>query len=667
MASVLAPATQKASHPPVHRTLRRVATADWIALGAIALLLAAEAATLTVGIDDLDEGYFAEQAWRVFRGELPYRDFQSFYTPGLIYLHALAFDLLDGPYVVGLRIVALLGRAALAFGTYALARTHARPAFAALAPLFLLVGLDTSPIAWQPHPGWLSSACAVAVVIALARLPLVHGPRRTTLLFGAGVLVALAFLFKQNTGAYMGLAATGVVLLQGGPTGQPVTPALRGLQAVAVAVILAGLYWLMRPFMDLLVFAYLLAPLVVLGALMLVGPPSRQGRTVRDALGEVGPIVAGFLAATLPWLVVLVAALGGHVSSLASFVGAVNQAVLYAPLDLPDGRAWTVAGLAFLAVGAVGLRGPARWAALLAGLPALALAMVSLSWDREWHEVSSLLQTPGRTSQHLVTLFPPLAAWAGLWLARRPPASVAEWQLRWYLLGGGFLLLTQYPRLDAIHLAWSAPALLAVGGIVLARAHRELARRWALRTRLDRAALFAALAIGPAFAASTMLYLRAYAFVEEDIATGLPRRHVLGRVETVPAVDRFLLHRRTRDELEAAVAFLRANTAPGEPIFVYPTAPLLYVAADRPNPTRFAHLYPGAATPAELAEVIATLESQSVHVVVVNDFWLDVWKSGSDAELARSNLPLEQYFDRHYRQVEQIGATRFLLRVPASG
>ena len=49
--------------------------------------------------------------------------------------------------------------------------------------------------------------------------------------------------------------------------------------------------------------------------------------------------------------------------------------------------------------------------------------------------------------------------------------------------------------------------------------------------------------------------------------------------------------------LIAAAEYISANTRPGEAIFVYPTAPILYVLADRPNPTRFAHLYPGAASP----------------------------------------------------------------------
>src|SRR5919201_95486 len=53
------------------------------ALTARALLVVAllvELAILRVGIDDLDEGYFAAQAARVLRGEVPYRDFDSLYT-----------------------------------------------------------------------------------------------------------------------------------------------------------------------------------------------------------------------------------------------------------------------------------------------------------------------------------------------------------------------------------------------------------------------------------------------------------------------------------------------------------------------------------------------------------------------------------------------------------
>jgi hypothetical protein len=43
------------------------------------------------GIDVTDEGYFLDLASRVQDGQLPYRDFDTYYTPGLFYeLRALA-------------------------------------------------------------------------------------------------------------------------------------------------------------------------------------------------------------------------------------------------------------------------------------------------------------------------------------------------------------------------------------------------------------------------------------------------------------------------------------------------------------------------------------------------------------------------------------------------
>src|SRR3984893_429273 len=65
-----------------------------LALGLIVACLIAESAVLRVGIDDLDEGYFVQQGMRVLHGQIPYRDFQTLYTPGLLYVHAGLFGLL---------------------------------------------------------------------------------------------------------------------------------------------------------------------------------------------------------------------------------------------------------------------------------------------------------------------------------------------------------------------------------------------------------------------------------------------------------------------------------------------------------------------------------------------------------------------------------------------
>ena len=99
-----------------------------------------------------------------------------------------------------------------------------------------------------------------------------------------------------------------------------------------------------------------------------------------------------------------------------------------------------------------------------------------------------------------------------------------------------------------------------------------------------------------------------------------------------------------------------ATTAPDEPIFVYPTSPLVYVAADRRNPTRYSHLYPGAASPAELEHLVATLEAEAVRTVVVSDGWLFVWLTPGD------NAGLEDYLASTFQDTARFGTYRVLTR-----
>src|SRR6185295_6108457 len=106
---------------------------------------------------------------------------------------------------------------------------------------------------------------------------------------------------------------------------------------------------------------------------------------------------------------------------------------------------------------------------------------------------------------------------------------------------------------------------------------------------------------------------------------------------------------RTAADLQGVIADIQQRTQPGEPIFVYPTSPLLYVLADRPNPTRFDHLNPGAANPAEIDQVIADLEHSNVRVIVVSDFWESVWGD------PRANSPLEAWIAAHTSEVGRHG------------
>jgi hypothetical protein len=460
-----------------------------LAVGLIGACLLGEAAVLRVGIDDLDEGYFVQQAARVLHGQVPYRDFQTLYTPGLVTLHALLFSVLGGPYVLAPRASALVARAALAITLYALTRPLVRgPVWAAAPSLFLLLGLDDAPERWEPHPGWLSTLFALLAAWCLGHRP------ATRWLVGAGAAAGVAYVFKQNTGAFS-----------------------------LAAILVWGAFAACRRWPRVLV------PL------------------------------AAFAAVTLVWLVLLLGA-GAQPASLGEFAGAVNLAGLGSPPE-PS-----------------------------IGIPLLCLA-------------------------------------GGVWVTRR---SEVDPRLRWYLLAGAALFCTQYPRMDTLHLAWSASLLLVVGAVALDRV-RPVAASLAI-------VLCAFLLTGPLLPSRLGLILQP--------RVPLSNVRFANDVE-VPA--------QTAADLQGVVADIQGRTQPGEPIFVYPTSPLLYALSDRPNPTQFDHLNPGAATPLQIEGVLADLQTAHVRLVVISDYWQTAWGPPGP------NAPLEAWLGSRFSEVARYGAYRVLL------
>jgi hypothetical protein len=222
----------------------------------------------------------------------------------------------------------------------------------------------------------------------------------------------------------------------------------------------------------------------------------------------------------------------------------------------------------------------------------------------------------------------PLAALgAGLWLVRRDPDP----RLRWVLVAGSALFVTQFPRMDTLHLAWSAPLLLIVGMAVLERA------------RMPRLYVLAALALTLA-AAPTLLW-RTRSFLQPSVP-----------IDQVGFAKGLLVPEQTRADLTGVLGDLNARMSSGEPIFVYPSSPLLYALADRPNPTRFEHLYPGALSAPELRHVLNDLRSAGVRVVVVSDFWQHAWGPPGD------NQVIEEWIARDFVEVARYGTYRVLER-----
>jgi len=196
-------------------------------------------------------------------------------------------------------------------------------------------------------------------------------------------------------------------------------------------------------------------------------------------------------------------------------------------------------------------------------------------------------------------------------------------RLRALTISGSALFLTQYPRMDTLHLAWSAPILLVVGAVILDR----FQPRWRLIA-----------VVGLAVVAAPII-------TERIDLLRLPRAPIADVEAPVT----------TAQELSGVIADIQLRTQPGEPIYVYPTSPLVYVLADRPNPTRFDHLNPGAATPPQIDAVIRDLEQARVTLIVISDFWQANWGAPG------SNAPLETWLNVHFaREVARHGAYRVM-------
>jgi hypothetical protein len=642
---------------------RRVPYESALAILVFLAALGGELALVHIGLDPQDEGYFVEQASRVVRGDVPYRDFDSLYTPGLLYVHAGLFHMLGSPDLIAVRAFGLITRAVLAGGLYALARPIARPMFAVLPGLYVLVALDRVPLAWEPHPGWLSAALTVLAVLAFSRLPRVSHRRRQRWLVMIGALIGLVFACKQNAGVFLAMALIAYTAWGGvRGTAGAVTRPMRVTQIVLLSLIVLAVMWLIRAHASPVVAAYFLLPIVAAGVACRCGMNvDSSGGSVRSWFTQLALLGLGFGAVTLPWLVALIVALNGQIGLLGGFVGAVDQDFLWHPLDGPTTGAWASlvgTGVALLLAIRVRRRGPLFVVGVTCATAFMwsAALLTAQAGEPVWRAV--LLALP-RASDGLPVVLPVVCIGSGAWCAVRSQNSPAGWHLRWLTAASALTLLAEFPRMDEAHLAWSACLALTTGAVVLGRAFAILIDRWSLRG-LGRAALYATLLVVPVTTSLPNLGARAYGMIETSDDGGW-RRAPLATVTGLPGFNGVQVTGAQAASLVAAAIYVRDMTEPGEPIFAYPTSPLVYVMADRPNATRFAHLYPGAASEAQLNEVLNTLDQLPVRIVVVSAAGLLFWGP------PRQNQPLEDYLAAHYRESARFGEFRVLIRGDAQG
>jgi len=142
-----------------------------------------------------DEGIVLVGAQRILRGQVPYRDFFSFYTPGSYYLQALLFKVL-GNSLPAARVGLSICGAIFSMATYWMARRATSRTIALV--VALLVTLTALPFRFLVLHNWYSTLWACLALYCAMRL--LESPNRSWA-FLLGSLASVTVLFEQSKGA----------------------------------------------------------------------------------------------------------------------------------------------------------------------------------------------------------------------------------------------------------------------------------------------------------------------------------------------------------------------------------------------------------------------------------------------------------------------------------
>jgi 4-amino-4-deoxy-L-arabinose transferase-like glycosyltransferase len=143
---------------------------------------------------DPDEGIILQGAERILHGEVLYRDFFSYFTPGSYYLYALLFKIFGSSMLVARTTLAVYGGLFSVF-TFLMARRVCSRGFALFAAY--LVTMTCLPCRFLALHNWDSTLWACVALYCGIWFLESRGPGW---IFGTGTFASLTFLFEQSKG-----------------------------------------------------------------------------------------------------------------------------------------------------------------------------------------------------------------------------------------------------------------------------------------------------------------------------------------------------------------------------------------------------------------------------------------------------------------------------------
>lgn len=565
-----------------------------------------------------DEGNILFLIDRYVRGEQPYIDFHTGYTPGFYALGDAIYRLL-GESTGAVRLVLAFVNAATAAGMYALARRAAPWWLALHAPLiwvaFLPVFAGEFASFNVPYPAWFATLGWLAVAIALDRWQ-----RDGSLAWpaAAGLAAGLAFSAKVNAGAFAIAGATFAIALAASrrrAADRLATTA--STVAMALGTLLAfGDDWRLT---DGLVH---LLPLVMLLAIC-VGPTA--GRMARSscagAAATLTVLYTSFGLVTVFWAAPLLVKLGPRPFLREVMLLGSGYGDLYYTAH-PWPQPYAVA----LVLGLVGIAVYGRLAArarLDVRLPIVAGAVVltaAILFVARRPMPESFVTSLRLQLENAAFWLLPAANVAGIvWIYRAMSGRTADDEAnpRTVVVPLAVAMYWQlFPRSDFMHAIGAAPLSIVLAVWLAAR----VASWWTL-------------AAWPAGMSATRALRTVSLLLAALTATLALRANTPGALECVVNRKAQLEVARVRvcvetgvtddvEEMAATVAYLRRVSRPGEPVLAFPALAALLFAAERTSPVAHDYWYPGRPGNAQEHEMVAILKTDPPrYAVTLNDGW----------------------------------------------
>ena len=629
------------------------------------------------GYELSDEGNILYQILRTYRGERPYLDFETGYTPAVFYLNALLFDWF-GVSAVPLRIALACVNATAVLLIFRLALRFAPVAESACAALTYAVFLPFFAGQFAsfniPYPAWYAVTAWLATELAVMRAT---ETKRRGWILAAGALAGVAFSFKPNTG----VLALGSLVLARCLASAP----LRGRLGAWLEGLLLGAACL--GIVATLTFEFLTEQFLLLGipALFFLAAAWRsrnrvrrelptRTRSVGEGIRDLVAVLVGFAAVTAAWLAYFLPQLGWERFATEVLLLGAGVERIYL-LYYPDLSGWSGVLLGFaLALWVLPAAIGRGWIAArgLAVLGAAVLiggtgALLAFGLAPEGFVLSVAMQLEN-LSYFLIPLV--LFGAAVVWAVRVEERAAAYGPdglrpgldlLAVALVFALFLFLQLYPRIDFMHVVIAMPSALVIAAGALHRFRRwcageldgnPVARRLFAdgRGRWLRAAVLAPVVLA--------LVARALPIVDARLDLGGPRLREttsMGRAALPVAVERD----RDRDlrELRAVADFVSRSTRPDEPIVAFPALAMVPFLTDRKTPVAHDYFFPGRPDHAAEAEMVAAIEAAKAPLVVtLND------RLGYFSASPAYYFILRDYVQRNYALVRRIGRYDILAR-----